>query len=68
MNLRIFFSYTLYSNGQIVRKYISGGEMKDELVSRIPESRVKKSDIEKAFDWVKARLKNYPVVMLVTER
>ncbi|NWN81273.1 MAG: pre-toxin TG domain-containing protein [Bacillus sp. (in: Bacteria)] len=35
------------------RKYISGGEVKYELVSRIPESRVKKSDIEKAFDWAK---------------
>ncbi|WP_270573822.1 T7SS effector LXG polymorphic toxin [Bacillus glycinifermentans] len=46
-------NYTLYSNGQIVRKYISGGEVKYELVSRIPESKVKKSDIEKAFDWVK---------------
>ncbi|MDU0073173.1 MULTISPECIES: T7SS effector LXG polymorphic toxin [Bacillus] len=46
-------NYTLYSNGQIVRKYISGGEVKYELVSRIPENRVKKSDIEKAFDWVK---------------
>ncbi|WMW45492.1 T7SS effector LXG polymorphic toxin [Bacillus paralicheniformis] len=46
-------SYMLYSNGQIVRKYISGGEVKYELVSRIPESRVKKSDIEKALDWAK---------------
>ncbi|MCY8581658.1 T7SS effector LXG polymorphic toxin [Bacillus haynesii] len=46
-------SYSLYSNGQIVRKYISGGEVKYELVSRIPESRVKKSDIEKALDWAK---------------
>ncbi|MCY8048336.1 T7SS effector LXG polymorphic toxin [Bacillus haynesii] len=46
-------SYALYSNGQIVRKYISGGEVKYELVSRIPESRVKKSDIEKALDWAK---------------
>ncbi|MEC1552057.1 T7SS effector LXG polymorphic toxin [Bacillus haynesii] len=46
-------SYMLYSNGQIVRKYISGGEVKYELVSRIPESRVKKSNIEKALDWAK---------------
>ncbi|MCY8034436.1 T7SS effector LXG polymorphic toxin [Bacillus sonorensis] len=46
-------SYSLYSNGQIVRKYISGGEVKYELVSRIPENKVKKSDIEKAFDWAK---------------
>ncbi|MGG1547115.1 T7SS effector LXG polymorphic toxin [Bacillus paralicheniformis] len=46
-------SYTLYSNGQIVRKYISGGEVKYELVRRIPENRVKKSDIEKALDWAK---------------
>ncbi|MCY8008892.1 T7SS effector LXG polymorphic toxin [Bacillus haynesii] len=46
-------SYMLYSNGQIVRKYISGGKVKYELVSRIPESRVKKSDIEKALDWAK---------------
>ncbi|MEC1440527.1 T7SS effector LXG polymorphic toxin [Bacillus sonorensis] len=46
-------SYTLYSNGQIVRKYISGGKVKYELVRRIPENRVKKSDIEKAFDWAK---------------
>ncbi|MEM5838833.1 T7SS effector LXG polymorphic toxin [Bacillus sp. LMB3902] len=46
-------SYTLYSNGQIVRKYISDGEVKYELVRRIPENRVKKSDFEKALDWAK---------------
>ncbi|MED2944508.1 pre-toxin TG domain-containing protein, partial [Bacillus swezeyi] len=46
-------NYTVYSNGQIVRKYISGGEVKYELVRRIPENRVKKSDIEKALDWAK---------------